>query len=371
MKLFRLTILIVLFLLISVICINVLINPYGFYGNKQLLVNTFSLNLYKFYHLKEERIKSQAIIYGSSNTLSMDPELIQEKTGLKTYNYGVFQFTVEDLYCSVHALYENNIRPKLIILCIDDWALAKRASPKDEVFKGAQNRLAYKPELSTYLPDYSSLKLNWCRLKSSISADQLFLSFPEFIHRIRTGDFMPLSDSTLMEFFHENGTRKKFSNVDNLDITQVAEQGKYDVELFLKTRHEELKKYPDKPKGLVTVGQEIFKDFSEQRLNLLESILQFLNAQHCKVIINIMPLQPYYQQLIKENTNYDERIYKLTSLCATFKKKYPNIIAFQDNHDIRNFGGDKNHFFDENHLTSVNSALILRSLMKNIPADAF
>lgn len=104
---------------------------------------------------------------------------------------------------------------------------------------------------------------------------------------------------------------------------------------------------------------------------MLESTLQFLNANNCKVILNIMPLQPYYQNLLQENTNYNDRIKQLIYLCNIYKNKYSNIILVKDNHDIKNFNGKSNYFFDENHLTSANSTLILESLFKNLPSDAF
>lgn len=372
MKLLRLNIIVFSFLLLSTISVNSLINPYGYYGDKQLMVNTFSLNLSKLKHLLDEKIKSQAIIYGSSNTLSMDPGIVLKKTGLKCYNYGVFQFTVEDLYCSVRALYDDRaMRPELVVICLDDWALADQPSPKDEVFKGAQNRLSYSPLLSRYLPDFSYTRLNWFRLKSSISYDQVAIALPEFYRRFRKMDFSHLTEEEKMAFFNDDGTRKKFTNVENVDITDSAEAGKYDVTAYLEKRHEYLKKFPGKEKGLVTEGREIFTAFSNRRLGLLESTLQLLNEKGCKVILNIMPLQPFYQQLIRENSNYDKRIERLKQLCYLYQSRYKNIILVKDNHDINNFGGKANYFFDENHLTKANSTLLLESLFKNLSADAF
>jgi hypothetical protein len=371
MKLLRLNIFIVLFLLLCVSLINVFINPYGYYGNKQMVSTTLCLNYFKLKVLEKAATKPQAIIYGSSNSLSMDTKLVENYTGLKTYNYGVFQFTVEDFYCSVRALYENHIQPKLIILCMDDWLIAERPKPKDEVFKGAQNRLSYKPELSKFLPDYSPITLNWCRFKSSLSYTQLEYASPEFFNRLKHFNFSPLSPEEIMLFFHEDGTRKKFTDADNKDITDSAEQGKYDVEGYLKKRHHQLMNYPDKPKGLLTEGQEIFKGFSANRIALLESTLQFLEERNCKVILNIMPVQPYYKKLMEEQTNYDERIKKLLVICSNYKSKYSNIMMVRDNHEVADFNGKPNYFYDQIHLTASNSALMLESLFKNIPKDAF
>jgi plasmid maintenance system killer protein len=370
MKSLRLTIVIVSSLLLFTAFINMIVNPYGYYGNKQLTVTTLCLNFYKLKALKEAEVKPKAIIYGSSNALSMDTKLVENLTGLKTYNYGIFQFTVEDFYCSVHALYEDSIKPKLIILCMDDWLLADRPSPKDEVFKGAQNRLSYKPDLSKFLPDYSSVKLNWNRFKSSLSSTQLEASFPEFADCAVHFNFSPLSDKELMKFFNKDGTRNYFS-VDNFDITASAEKGQYDVEGYLKKKHELLMKYPDKSKGLLTEGQEIFKEFSPHRIQLLERTLKFLEEKDCKVILNIMPVQPYYKKLIEENTNYGERMNQLLHMCSAYKNKYHNIIMVRDNHELDSFNGKANYFFDQIHLTASNSTLMLESLLKNLSGDAF
>jgi hypothetical protein len=372
MKLLKLSLYLILFLISTSIFFNVFINAYGYYGDRQLNIYSLSVSTSKLHQLSKKDSKPEAFIMGSSNSLSMKPEIVEEKTGLKCYNYGIFQFTIEDFYCATRAIYEDaGCSPKLIILCIDDWALAEKHSPKDEVFKGAQNRLSYKPILSKYLPDYSVTKLNWFRFKSALSYEQLKVSVPEFYNRVKSGNFNPISEEEKLIFFNADGTRIKFTNSENIDITAIAESGEYDVEKYLKEKNENLLRFPNKPKGIVSDGHEIFNKLSEERLNKLENTIKFLQSKNCKIIINIMPLQPYYQKLILENTNYAERIKEINTVCNAYAKKYSNILLVKDNHDIHSFDGNANGFFDEMHITSTNSRLILQSLLNNMKKDAF
>lgn len=372
MKLLKYSICFILFLLVITISINVFVNAYGYYGDRQLSLYSLSISSSKLKQLEEMPVKPEAFIMGSSNSLSMSPAIVQEKTGLKAYNYGIFQFTIEDFYCVTRAIYaESGCKPKLVILCLDDWALAEKHSPKDEVFKGAQNRLSYKPVLSKYLPDYSALRLNWFRFKSTVSFEQLSVAAPVLLNRLRSFDFTPVPEADKLKFFNADGTRMKFTNSENIDITEVAESGKYDVENYLREKNKNLLKFPDKPKGLVSDGHEIFSKLSPERLGMLESTLAFLNEKNCKVIINLMPLQPYYESLILQSTSYAERIQQINALCLEYQKKYPNVIFVKDNHEINSFKGVANGFFDEMHLTSANSALILESLLNNIDKNAF
>ena len=348
-----------------ILAINLYANPFGYFGDKQLgLGEVFNARIAKLKHLKTLPRLPEAIVLGSSNSMRMKPETIRKLSGLSAYNYGVFYASVEDFYCISRSLKkELNHVPKLIILCLDDWNLAKVPAPKDEVFDGAQKRLAYKPVISQHLDDFSRIKLTWARIKSALAWEMLAASF-----RAVLSEGFERTEQPHSQVCYEDGTRKEYRSQKGENITDLAESGKFDVEKDLKDHFNTIATFPDF-KG---VGfQEIFEEFSEKRLALLDRFFAETNEQGTKIIINIMPVQPYFQQLIRKETNYDQRMKELVEYLLLRKQKYPNIILVQDNHLIENFKGSETHFFDYFHPTSVNSDSMLHHLFKEIGPNAF
>ena len=89
-----------------------------------------------------------------------------------------------------------------------------------------------------------------------------------------------------------------------------------------------------------------------------------------KVLITIMPNQPYYLERVQESTNYDERMVTFHHKLDSLQKLRPNLLLIDDNSRIENFSGYENHFFDHMHPTAVNCDLILEKLLNQLPEDA-
>jgi hypothetical protein len=85
--------------------------------------------------------------------MRMLPSTLETEFGMKAFNNGVFQASVEDYLCISKAMFEQDVcKPKLILLCIDDWNLREYTTTSKMSFEGANKRLIYKPSLSQYLP---------------------------------------------------------------------------------------------------------------------------------------------------------------------------------------------------------------------------
>jgi len=286
---------------------------------------------------------------------------IEEKTGLKAFNFGVFYGTVEDQFSISHALANSDsINPKLIILCLDPFGFREESNSVDQVFLGAKNRLSYFEPFSKYLPDYSPVKLNWFRIKSALTLKQTKDSF----FALKNGNLKEKSPKSLFERgFYEDGTRKNYGDWEGNDITKIAESGEYKVEDYLKFKDKEFLKARNGYKGIVSVmGDYDFDGLSSRRIELLDSVIHFLADKNCKVAINIMPVQPYFYQLLMERTKHINNIDALNEACEKIKAKYNNVIVLRDNSKIENFNGEANHFFDAYHPTSVNSDYMIESL---------
>ena len=357
-----------LFILISIASLNIFINPYGFYGSSQKSVEILNARELKYNDVSQLEIKPQAFVFGSSNSMRFLPSSIEKQTKLNAYNYGLFYATAEDYYSLPKTLYQiNEVEPKLIIFCLDVFSFIETPESFDEVFRGAKNRLSYYKNASKYLPDFSQLKLLRYRLKSAFTFKQSLRSIRALIDK----DLTPLSEKNLFnKTFLEKGVRKIYNDFEGNNVTLIAEEGRYDIESYIKRKDLEFSKARNGYKGIVSVlGNYDFKELSERRLALFEKSIKYLNARNCKVIINLMPVQPYFDKLLSERTNHHNNVANLNTFCKSLSEKYRNIILVKDNSHINNFKGKPKHFFDSYHPTSVNSNLMIESL--NLSSKSF
>ena len=351
----------ILLVLILIFSLNIYVNPYGFYGSSQKSVEILNARQLKYNDLSELKIKPQAFVFGSSNSMRFLPSSIKKETNLLTYNYGVFYATAEDYYTLPQTLYQiNGLEPKLIIFCLDIFSFSESPETFDEVFRGAKNRLSYYENASKYLPDFSQLKLLRYRLKSALTFKQSLRS----MQALGNGELnvIPLKE-LFNKSFLQGGVRRGYADFEGNSVTDLAEDGEYDIEAYIKKKDLEFSKARNGYKGIVSVlGNYDFKELSERRLALFEQSIKFLNEKKCKVIINLMPVQPYFYKLLVERTMHQNIVSELSLFCKALVKKYPNVLLVKDNSNIENFNGKAEHFFDSYHPTSVNSDLMIQSL---------
>lgn len=346
---------------ISIIVLNIFINPYGFYGKKQKKIQILNARRLKLNFIEKSNVNYEAFVLGSSNSMRFNPELIEKKTKLKAYNYGVFYATAEDYYVLPKLLFElETTKPKLILFCLDVFSFRKVVKTHDEVFEGARNRLSYFPRASKYLNDYSDVKLNWFRLKSALTFEQTSIS----LNALYDGNLTNLSfTESYASAITNNGCRKKYANFEGKDITDIAEKGDYQISKYIERKDIEFLKARNGYKGIVSVtGNYDFEGLSNRRLRLFEKTIEYLSKKECKVVINIMPVEPYFYSLLTKRTKHIENVKELTTFCNYLKRKYPNIAIVKDNSQVDSFKGLNNHFFDQYHPTYKNSNLMIESL---------
>jgi hypothetical protein len=353
--------------------LNIYVNPYSSFSDYQLETKkVHSDRVSKYERLLAIEEIPEAFIFGSSNSMRFRPDYLKEKSGLNSFNYGVFHARVEDFWCISNVLInELHFEPKLVVFCLDDWNFADEPAPNDEFFKGAEKRLAYKFVYSKYLDDYSDVKLKWFQFKSSINIDQTLASISALKEQVDSSRSWEKTVPDISETFYEDGVRKKYGKLTGgADISELAESGEFDVTQDLKDTHKDWKRFANTKDGILTGSHEMFENFSMRRLRLFVRTIELLNDSDCEVVLNLMPLQPYYQNLVVESTNYLERMRSLNSFLLFVQSKFENVILLVDNSDIQFFNGFENHFFDTIHPTSVNSDLMLDRIFNLLEEDA-
>ena len=354
--------------------VNIYFNPYATFSNYQFEKRVVvSDRMQKCLQVKGLSEKPEAFVLGSSNSMRFLPKTIDSLTGLNAYNYGVFHARVEDFWCISNVILKDfKLRPKLVLFCIDDWNFADEPAPPDEFFEGAEKRLAFKPIYAKYLDDYSTGKLLWNQFKASINVDQTTASLDVLKDQLVNGRTWTKEIVDYSTTFFDDGVRIRYGTLgSDRDVTEEAESGQFDVTQSLMSTHEDWKKYPKTNRGILSDSHEMFENFSPRRLELFVRTIELLEENGCKVILNLMPLQPYYKSLVLETTNYSKRIDHLKNFLAWLKLRHHNILLVQDNTDISYFSGHENHFFHNIHPTSVNSDLMLFRLFREIDVNAF
>jgi len=347
-----------------VVGINLWVNPYSYYGQMSLgKPHTHNDRLSKSIFILENNIKIEALLLGSSNSMRFYPDWLEKSFNLSSYNFGLFQASVEDFYCVTNFVLQKNPGDlKLVVFNLDDWNFSKIEFNSFNILHPANNRLTSVNSLARFLDNYEIITYNLSKLKTAISFDQLSAS----VLNIMNLDFKRKRIST-DNVFYQNGVRINYSNSEGENITDLAEKGNYDISTYLAKRHKLLQTFPGADK---LESQEFFKEFSNERIMLFESLMKLLKERNVKVIINIMPIQPYEQSIVEKETNYIERMDFMIDWLNNLKAKNENILLVKNNSQIEFFNGFENHFFDAIHPTSVNSKLMFESIIKNLPKDA-
>ncbi|MCH2232354.1 MAG: hypothetical protein MK105_18610 [Crocinitomicaceae bacterium] len=362
-------------LTIIVVVFNVFMNPYGYYSDYQFEEKAINNDrIAKYQWIKELEEQPECYSFGSSNSMRISPDSLESITGLKSFNYGMFHATAEDFWSILNALLEADVkRPKLVVFCLDDWNFADKPAPADEVFSGAEKRLAYKPVFAHHLKDYSIMKLYWARFKSALQISQLKVSWSGFFKMITNGSSFERKLTNMTDIFYENGTRIKYGSLNDpdYDLTDTCETGTFEMSEYLREVDSLWKCFPISHTGLMSKSHEDFDNFSQRRLELFYQTILKLEEIDCKVVINIMPNQPFHRDLIVEKTNYLERLENFKLYLSWIESRFKNVICVKDNNDVKNFNGFENHFFDHIHPTSVNSDLMIESFRTELENYAF
>ena len=345
------------------IVINVIVNPYGLYGQTTIGEPvTHNDRISKTQYFIKKKLNSEILIFGSSNSMRFYPEWYEDYFGSKTFNFAFFQASVEDFYCTLRFVLDKNPKDlKLVIFNLDDWNFSEIKENSFNILHPANNRLSSVPYLAKYLYNYIEFLYPLSRYKTAISFDQFKCSLESLL-----AYGFEKNTININNVFYENGVRIKYMDREGNNITQIAEEGKYDITNYLKTSREKIKSFPGHDK---LESQEFFEEISESRKKYFEDLIIHLKLKNIKVIINVMPIQPYEQNYVCEETNYIDRMQEMMNWLNSLKTNNKNIILVKDNSKIVNFGGLGNHFLDALHQTSVNRKKMFNSIIKELPKD--
>ncbi|UCC97013.1 MAG: hypothetical protein JSW66_14350 [Phycisphaerales bacterium] len=101
----------------SLVALSVYVDPRAVFGTGKYPVIVATARTEKLLLLESSHPKPEALILGNSHCMRFAPEVVEEATGLRTFNLSVNSGKIEDfLALADYAIEEAGLRPKLIIL---------------------------------------------------------------------------------------------------------------------------------------------------------------------------------------------------------------------------------------------------------------
>jgi hypothetical protein len=308
------------------ITLNVYVDPRGIFGTNKYPVIVATARIEKLLLLKRSNTKPEALIFGSSHCMRFSPSVVENATGLKTFNFSVNSGKIEDFLALVNfSMKEVGVKPKLIILGVCPRTFCNLEE------EGFDKRLVSNIYLMNYIPINPIACL---QKKISLYFETLNLNYLKDVRKsikLSRRQILPLENYT----FKENGF--------------LAWEGEFNEK-------EALLAGPLKRDTKVT-------GFSQKRKEYFDMFLDICKKQNITLKIIITPFAPDY---ITRLNYLDGSFSRLNRLLLEFleDRNKDNFYEFYDFSHIEKFGG-VDEFMGIAHPSIYNSTLMLKKLFIN------
>ncbi|MCX6645636.1 MAG: hypothetical protein NTY09_04665 [bacterium] len=316
---------------------NFIVNPYGLYPTNFLPKISSSIFDYKVKLLSEFDPPPEVLILGSSRALCIDPDVVEEITGRRCFNWALWDSKIEIVYASVRIALEEfhdpidlvivGVEPEMFHLTNQLHAQARTSTAYTKYF---EPKPFYKPIVDKVL--------------RTISYGQLISSLRSIRHAMRgmvsTNESNWRDDGFRM--FQEEGAWGINEMEANLD--KMIEAG--------------INSYPE-----VVWKPDEFTDLSEFRKQYWNMFLDYCEEHQIQVYAFLQPVHPALLDKLYEIGG--EPLFEKTD---EFVRDSVNRIhgVYRDYRNPESFGGDPTAFYDEVHMLPSNGALLVRDLLSGL-----
>ena len=355
-------------------------NHYGYFG---------PIGQFEFYNGRPMKIayltqldKSSlpdAWIIGSSNSMPFQPKSVAALFSVeKVFNLGAYWGRVEDLWAWSNVIVNDlKVRPKLIILCVEPWSFSddQRGPP---LLAQYRRRLIATPELAKYLPGFSRWRYELARILDALS----FQSFRTLIrmtqrHRLTRVRHPPLladTDSGSLDPaegpylatrspFDADGTNRGLSGTDPAPFLPDYVNQLYQQMNTGSSPDRVISNLSPERREAVE-AQHIRLDAVVTFLPLFKKTVSLLNDHDVGVGVIMMPIHPYFFDLLAVHTRHLEHLQAVRDLLQETRNEFSNVWGVLDASHIARFGGSPFAFHDKFHMTPVNTDLVLQKLRR-------
>jgi hypothetical protein len=309
--------------------LNYLVNPEDIYAPHLMPPVTCNVRAQKADLLSKAQPKPEALMFGSSRLMTIEPQQVERLTGLRTFNVSVSAAYTEDYYVLLrYAVERAQVEPKLVIIGVDV-----------EAFHDHEPRNAYllQPNaLGGYLLKGEARGEGWRRFTTLFTIYQTRLSFASLWSRLggkRTSTVEFTADGALKEDPWQKQIR----------------EGKFDRAKGLQAM---IAQYVARWKSYTALDRD--------RMDYLAATLRYARAHGARVVVIATPMHPELRKAL-DPYGYEQRQEQMHAAVA--KLAQAEGAQFVDVSDPASYGGLPEHFYDGVHEDSYNAERMIEAAL--------
>lgn len=308
---------------------NYFVNPLGKYDSNLLPSLVWTGRSDKANLLKKQDENPEVLVLGSSRTMKIDPQFIEEKTGLTSFNAAVNSANAEDYYTMLrYSLDTLEHKPKAVILGIDVEAFHNN-SPIDE-------RLLFNTSLSKFLNDQDQISII-DMLTSLLSYKETVSSFVSLYYKLT-----------------EYPKRSTYYDEDGF-----LHYAKKSGEITNENYDSKVKEYIDRYKARF----DGYTDLCKKRKDYFERFLALAEEEDIQVIAFITTLHDDIIHELNKTRNYADIKQELVTYLDGLKKDNGHFV-YEDFDRVEKYDGSLTAFYDGAHIHEHNANLITEQLLQ-------
>lgn len=324
----------VLIMLVPVILLNLLVDPFAIYGIGIFPRTEVGGYDEKLILLDEFEPKPECLIIGSSRTLAFDPAVVEELIGKRTFNFSGMGARTEIIYATLNiALNDYNSPIDTLIIGVDPESFHPTLPIQPEV--------VYIDEFARYFKydDVGTMSLG-DRLRRLLSLDM-------------TGESVGSIRKLILKRY---GIQKMVISKNGFATWVQREQDIADGTFDLQNRLDQrVRKYPERSLFLSS-----FTELSPVRIQYWEDLLDICRKNNIKVYAFLPATHPQLYDLFMSIGAF-EIIGEVSDYLESSISEIDGV--YRDYTSIESFGGNPDDFYDEIHMRPQNCELLLRDLL--------
>jgi hypothetical protein len=322
---------------------NFIVDPFDIYGNRFLPASELNNYKQKLELFDNFQPPPNALILGSSRVMTCDPELVDEITGLRCFNFWLPGSASETFYAIMKMVEEESNEPIDLVIVGVGVETVHPALP-------IQPEARYVPQISKwFVHNRHGQATTLDRIGLLFTMDQtvrsvgVILSYLRGNNRERTTE----AGQPTLEYRDDGFSLQARAE------EQIAE-GTFDLDAKL-TRRLRRRRYTEQ--GVVVSG---WTGMSKVRMQYWEDFLDICREKDIQVLVFMTPAHPRLWELLEEfgaSEVYEE-------VSGYFERTVTEAGGtFRDYTHLASFEGDPENFYDEMHMRKQNCDLLLRNLL--------
>ena len=322
-------------LAITYFALVTIVNPYGWFPGERfprVSPNTRGLKL-KLLENYQQSGPVAGLIMGSSRSMKLSPQLVQQLTGDRTFNASVFSGGPNDFLAMYRVIRQQGIHPNTLILALDVVCLGQDNQPTDDFV----SNLTLTSALEGTTPNTARKIWHWLELyKDSLR--------PYHVKDIALSIWIKLRPRVPVHKFGPDGL------LDYQVWDQQIRSGTYPRQKQLEACNN---RWID--------GLKISEPVSPELRNDLEQLVVETKRDNVALVLWITPMHPDLLARISQDPKAMENVkqYRLQLLEIATK----HGLAIKDLTDIRSYGGHSEGWYDCVHYDESDAARITRTIL--------